>query len=61
MARSKGRRLPRFRSLDKLVRFFDKHDLGEYWDRMPEAQFEVNIKRSTHLVAIDPEVMGKLR
>lgn len=39
--------MPHFASLDELVEFFDTHDLGEYWDQMPEAHFEVDIKRRT--------------
>ncbi len=60
MAKSKSKNLPHFRSLDELVKFFDTHDLGEYWDEMPEAHFEVDIKRRTHLFAIDAEVASKL-
>jgi len=36
-------------SLDELVEFFDTHDLGEYWDQMPEAHFEVDIKTKTYI------------
>ena len=60
MAKSKPKTLPHLRSLDKLVRFFDTHDLGEYWDEMPEAHFEVDIKRRTHLFALDAELADKL-
>jgi hypothetical protein len=60
MAKSKPKKLPSFDSLDELVKFFDTHDLGEYWDSMPEAHFNVDIKRRTHLVAIDDEIMSKL-
>jgi hypothetical protein len=60
MAESKSKNLPRFRSLDELVEFFDTHDLGEYWNEMPEAHFEVDLKRRTHLVAIDAELVDKL-
>jgi len=56
MAESKLKRLPRFGSLEELVEFFDAHDLGEYWDEMPETHFEVDLKGHTHLVAIDSEV-----
>lgn len=59
-SKSKSKSLPRFRSLDELVEFFDTHDLGEYWDEMPEAHFEVDIKRRTHLVAIDAKLANKL-
>ena len=51
---------PDFASLDELVEFFDTHDLGEYWEQMPEAHFAVDIKRQTHLFALDEELADKL-
>ena len=44
----------------KLVEFFDSHDLSEYLDQMPEVDFEVDIKRKTHLVALDTDLADKL-
>jgi len=46
--------------VDDLVEFFETHDMGEYWDQMPEAQFEINIKKRTHLIAIDEEVADRI-
>ena len=60
MAESKLKAIPHFASLDELVGFFDTHDLGEYWEQMPEAHFEVDIKRRTHLFALDEELADKL-
>ena len=60
MAKSKSARLPKFESLDDLVSFFDTHDMGEYWDQMPEASFDISIKRRRHLVAIDEEIVPSL-
>jgi hypothetical protein len=60
MVRSKPKTLPKFESLDELVEFFDTHDMGEYWDEMPEASFDINIKKRKHLVAIDEEIIPKL-
>lgn len=60
MAKSKAKALPPSRSLDELVEFFDTHDMGEYWEDMPEAHFDIAIKRRAHLVAIDEELIGKL-
>lgn len=57
---SKWTNLPRFRSLDKLVEFFDTHDLGECWDEMSKARFEVDIKKRRHLIAINAELADKL-
>jgi len=60
MGKSKAKTLPRSKSLDELVEFFETHDMGEYWDQMPEAHFDIEIKKRTHLVAIDAEVADKL-
>jgi hypothetical protein len=51
---------PSFASLDELVEFFETHDMGEYEDALPEAHLEVDIKRRTHLVAIDEETNNRL-
>ena len=60
MARNTSKSLPKFESLDELVEFFDTHDMGEYWDQMPEAHFDINIKTKKHLVAIDEEIVPRL-
>ena len=59
MAENKSKNMPHFASLDELVEFFDTHDLGEYWDQMPEAHFEVDIETRTHLFAIDDDLATK--
>jgi len=58
--KNKSENMPHFASLDELVEFFDTHDLGEYWDQMPEAHFEVDIKTKTHLFAIDDDLATEL-
>ncbi len=60
MATSKSKPLPKLGSLDELVAFFDTHDMGDYWDQMPEAKFDVDVKSRKHLVAIDKEIIPKL-
>ena len=52
--------MPNFKSLDELVDFFDTHDLGEYLNGMPEAQFDVDIKKRIHLFALDSEIADEL-
>ncbi len=52
--------MPKFGSLDQLVEFFDTHDMGEYWAEMPEAEFEIDIKRTSHLVALDSDLAEKV-
>ncbi|HEX8844279.1 MAG TPA: CopG family antitoxin [Pyrinomonadaceae bacterium] len=58
MRENESQSLPPFASLDELVEFFDTHDMGDY--EMPEAHFDVNIKRRTQLVAIDEEIASRL-
>jgi len=60
MVKNKAKSLPRLRSVDELVEFFDKHDMGDYWDRLPKAEFEVNIKSRKHLVAIDEKIIPRI-
>lgn len=60
MGENKSSDLPEFHSLDELVGFFETHDMGEYWDQMPEAEFEVDIKTRRHLFAIDEQIADKV-
>jgi hypothetical protein len=60
MGKSKSKPVPKFTSLDKLVEFFDTHDMGEYWDNMPEAHFDIDIKRRTHLFALDDDLAERV-
>jgi uncharacterized DUF497 family protein len=60
MVKNKAKRLPRLKSVDELVEFFDRHDMGDYWDRLPKAEFEVKIKTRKHLVAIDENIIPRI-
>jgi len=46
---AKTKKLPEFKSLDDLVEFFDSKDLGDFWEDLPEAKFDVNIKSKKYL------------
>ena len=59
MEENESKSLPAFRSLDQLVEFFDTHDMGAYED-LPEAHFDVELRKKTHLVAIDEETSRRL-
>lgn len=59
MAENNPQQRPSFASLDELVEFFDTHDMGEDED-LPEARFDVNLQRRTHLIAIDEEINSRL-
>ena len=60
MARNKQQTLPIPKKVDDLVEFFNTHDMGDYWESMPETQFEIDIKKRTHLVAIDEEIADRI-
>jgi hypothetical protein len=60
MAKNKAKPFPRLKSVTDLVEFFDKHDMGDYWDRLPNAEFEVSIKTRKHLVAIDENIIPRI-
>lgn len=60
MSASETASLPEFASLDQMVEFFDTHDMGEYWDQMVEADFEIDLKRRAYLVTLTPIQAEKL-
>lgn len=51
---------PQFDSVEALTDFFDSNDMGEYFDEMPEVQFDVAIARRSFLVSVDEQLMQKL-
>jgi len=55
MIKNKSKPLPKFDSLAQLVEFFETNDLGDYMDAMPEAHFDVDLKRKVHIIALDME------
>jgi CopG antitoxin of type II toxin-antitoxin system len=57
MAKNK---LPDFNSLEKLTDFFDDNDMGDYWQAMPEVDFEITIAKKTRLVAIEETLADRL-
>jgi len=64
MTASKESGRPATDSLDELVEFFETHDMGEYWDQMPKADFEIGIVKHKHLVPwtrISPARLPRLR
>jgi CopG antitoxin of type II toxin-antitoxin system len=60
MAANKKNALPRMDSLAELVEFFDTHDMGEYWDQMPEADLDIDIRQRKHLVSLDEDLAGEI-
>jgi hypothetical protein len=60
MEKNKAKALPRSKSVKELVEFFDTHDMGDYWEKMPKAHFDVNIKKRKHWVALEGDIVDKL-
>ena len=60
MAENDSKKLPSFASLDDLVEFFDTHDMGDYEESLPKVDFDVDLRRKIHLVAIDEETNNRL-
>ena len=45
MKGNRSKNLPAFSSVDELVAFFETHDMGEYWEKLPKAEVEVRLKK----------------
>lgn len=60
MAENDSQKLPSFTSLDELVEFVDTNDIGDYEESLPEVNFDVDLRRKTHLVAIDEDTSNRL-
>ena len=49
-------------SLDAIAEFWDTHSLADYWDQTEPAEFEFDPQaRRRYLVAIDPEILARVR
>ena len=53
----KSKPLPEFGTTQELVDYFDTHDMGDHWEQMPEAHFEVILEKIC-LVAVDGETVS---
>lgn len=60
MARSKAVKSTHAKSLDDLVESFETQDMGDLWEGLPEAHFEVSIGRRAHLIEIDEKLAQEL-
>ena len=45
MKGNRSKNLPTFKSVDELVAFFETHDMGDYWDKLPQVQVEVSLTK----------------
>ena len=61
MPRSKSRKNSPSKRISDLVEFFETHDMGEYWDQLPEVEFDVDIRKTRHLIEIDKNVADRIK
>ncbi len=60
MKKNKQSQIPKFKSIHELSEFFETHDMGDYWEKMPKADFEIDIKKKTHIFALDDDLAEKI-
>jgi hypothetical protein len=60
MSGNEMKTMPKFESIDELIEFFETHDMGEYWEVMLEADFEIDIARRKHIFSLDEELAERL-
>ncbi len=60
MSGNEMKTMPRFESIDELIELFETHDMGEYWEVMLEADFEIDITRRKHIFSLDEELAERL-
>lgn len=61
MPSDKKRQIPKhFRTLEEAGKFWDAHDLGDYWDQTEDAAMSFRLKRKRYLFSIEPGLARKL-
>ena len=60
MRKSNAKKNAAKRSVNELIEWFDKNDTGGYLEKMPEVHFEIDIKRTRHLVELEPDLADRL-
>ncbi len=59
---SADKRIPEMESYEQIADFWDNHSLADYWDQTEPAEFEiVPGARRRYLVAIDPDILSRVR
>ena len=51
MKGNRSKTLPAFKSVDEFVAFFETHDMGEFWGKLPEVEVEISIRNSKRISA----------
>lgn len=57
-----NRPIPPTDSLKAISEFWETHSLADYWDQTEPVEFDFDIQARRHyLVAIDPELLARIR
>ena len=49
------------RTLEEMAEFWDTHDAADFDDRTHEVVMEFDLRTRRHYIAIDPDVLNRLR
>ena len=49
------------KSYEEIGKFWDTHDLSEYWEQTKSAKFEVDIQSEVTYYALDNELSARIR
>ena len=61
MAKTKRPAIPKhFRTAEAAGRFWDTHDLADYWDQTEPAPVSFQLQRQSHLFAVEPRLAREL-
>jgi len=61
MPKNKKQPVPKhFGTLEEAGKFWDAHDLGDYWGQTQEVTMSFRLRRKRHLFSIEPGLAHKL-
>jgi predicted DNA binding CopG/RHH family protein len=49
------------RSLEEMAEFWDTHDAADFEDQTRPVEFEFDLRSRRHYIAIDPDLLARLR
>lgn len=53
--------LSKSRSIEEMAEFWDTHDATDFEDQTRPVEFEVDLRSRRHYIAIDPDLLTRLR
>ncbi|MFQ5418940.1 MAG: CopG family antitoxin [Anaerolineae bacterium] len=59
---SADKTIPEMKSYEQIADFWDTHSLADYWNQTEPAEFDIVPEaRHRYLVAIDPDILSRVR